>query len=404
MQATVPAPVPLRLFGNLDPVIETRPYGVIVVRSAKPLPQYSASLIDRLEHWAKVAPDRVFLAERRDANSWRELTYGDALDKIMHIGAALLARDISADAPVLILSGNGIDHALLSLAGMAVGVPTCPLSTAYSTISQDLGRLSYAIDLLTPRLIFASDGRVFGRALRKAKERGLEIVVADDTAAELGATTFQSLLDRPISSAAISARAHVGPDTIAKFLLTSGSTGQPKAVINTQRMLCANQAMAADALAFLKDEPPVLVDWLPWAHTFGSNHNFGVALYNGGTLYIDEGKPMPAGIGATVTNLKEIAPTIYFNVPKGFEALLPHLVDDKALRQHFFSRLKLMYYAGAGLSKPIWDAYRELAIETTGKPADSLAILAARALPNSAPMALRSHSPGRLMATPTCLW
>ena len=368
MHATIPANVPLRLFGKLDPVVESRPDGVIVVRSAKPLPHYSASLVDRLEHWAKVTPHRVFLAERDETGGWRELTYGAAFEQILHIGAALLARDLSPEEPVLILSGNGIDHALMSLAGMAVGVPTCPMSTAYSTVSQDLGKLTYALDLLTPRLVFASDGRTFGRALRKVKERGIEICVSDDTAEELGATRFSSLLDRPISSAVVSARSEVGPDTIAKFLLTSGSTGYPKAVTNTQRMICANQAQLAEALAFLKDEPPVLVDWLPWAHTFGSNHNFGIALYNGGTLYIDEGKPVPAGIAATVANLREIAPTIYFNVPKGFEALLPHLKADESLCRHFFSRLKLMFYAGAGLSKPIWDAYRELAIETIGRP------------------------------------
>ncbi len=368
MNAMIPAIAPMRLFGRLDPVVESRPDGVIVVRSAKPLPHYSASLVDRLEHWAKVTPHRVFLAERDQTGGWRELTYGAAFEQMLHIGAALLARDLSPDEPVLILSGNGIDHALLSLAGMAVGVPTCPMSTAYSTISQDLGKLAYAIDLLTPRLVFASDGVTFGRALKLARSRGIEIVVSDDTAAELGATRFSSLLDRPISSAVVSARSEVGPDTIAKFLLTSGSTGYPKAVTNTQRMLCANQAMLAEALAFLKDETQVLVDWLPWDHTFCSNHNFGIALYNGGTLYIDEGKPIPAGIGATIANLREIAPTIYFNVPKGFEALLPHLRADADLRRQFFSRLKLMFYAGAGLSKPIWDAYRELAIETVGRP------------------------------------
>lgn len=368
MHATIPATAPLRLFGKLDPVVESRPDGVIVVRSAKPLPHYSASLVDRLEHWAKVTPHRVFLSERTGDGGRRELTYGAAFEQILHIGAALLARDLSPDEPVLILSGNGIDHALLSLAGMAVGVPTCPMSTAYSTVSQDLGKLTYALELLTPRFVFASDGRTFGRALRKVKERGIEICVSDDTADELGATPFSDLLDRPISSAVVSARSEVGPDTIAKFLLTSGSTGFPKAVTNTHRMICANQAMLAEALAFLKDEPPVLVDWLPWAHTFGSNHNFGIALYNGGTLYVDEGKPVPNGIAATVANLREIAPTIYFNVPKGFEALLPHLQADEELRRTFFSRLKLLFYAGAGLSKPVWDAYRELAIETIGRP------------------------------------
>lgn len=368
MHAMIPPNVPLRLFGKLDPVVESRPDGVIIVRSAKPLPPYAPSLVDRLEHWAKVTPDRVFLAERAADGGWRTLTYGATFERILHIGAALLARDLSVDEPVLILSGNGIDHALLSLAGMAVGVPTCPMSTAYSLISQDLGKLKFALDLLTPRLVFADSGRDYARALTLVRERGVEIVVSDSSAIEIGATPFSTLAERPISSAVVSARAHVGPDTIAKFLLTSGSTGFPKAVTNTNRMICANQVMLAEAMAFLKDEPPILVDWLPWAHTFGSNHNFGIALYNGGTLYIDAGKPIPTGIATTVANLREIAPTIYFNVPKGFEALLPYLQQDEALCEHFFSRLRLMFYAGAGLSKPVWDAYRDLAIETTGRP------------------------------------
>ena len=271
MESTVSATSPPRIFGALDPVVEKRPDGVILVRCAKPLPAYPDSWLDRLEHWARAAPERIFLAERAAGGAWRTLIYADAYEKSLRIGAALLARGLSAERPVLILSGNGIDHALLSLAGMAVGAPTCPISTAYSLVSQDLGKLGYAIDLMTPGLVFAAEGRAYERALRKAKERGIEIVVSDDSAEALGATRFASLVDEPISSQALQARASAGPDSIAKFLLTSGSTGAPKAVINTQRMLCSNQAMMREAMVFLEDEPPVLVDWLPWAHTFGSN-------------------------------------------------------------------------------------------------------------------------------------
>ena len=368
MQPAISATSSSRLFGALDPVAETRPDGAILVRSSKPLPAYAASLIDRLEHWARIAPDRVFLAERAAGGDWRTLTFSEAYEKCLHVGAALLARGLSPERPALILSGNGLDHALLSLAGMAVGVPTCPISTAYSLVSQDLGKLDYAIDLLTPGLAFAAEGRAYGRALAKARDRGVEIVVSDDSAPALGATSFASLLATPISSEALAARAAIGPDSIAKFLLTSGSTGFPKAVTNTQRMLCSSHAMLGEAMPFLTSEPPILVDWLPWAHTFGSNHNFGIALYNGGALTVDEGKPTPAGVEATLANLRQVAPTVYFNVPKGFEALLPHLQADEALRRHFFSRLKLLFYAGAGLSKPVWDAYRALSIATTGRP------------------------------------
>jgi feruloyl-CoA synthase len=359
---------PKQLFGPLDPIVETRPDGVVVVRTAQPLPPYPDSWIDRLEHWAEIAPDRIFLAERAADGAWRELTYGVAYERALRIGSALLARGLSPEAPFLILSGNNFEHALLSLAGMMVGAPSCPISTAYSLVSQDLGKLKYALDLMTPGLVFASDARAYGRALALVRERGIEIAAGDATAGELGATPFSALMETPISAEARAARAAITPDGIAKFLLTSGSTGHPKAVVNTHRMLSSNQVMYAEALPFVKDEPPVVVDWAPWAHTFGSNSTVGLIIHNGGSLYIDEGKPTPKGIGATVANLREIAPTIYFNVPKGFEALLPHLQADAELRQRFFSRLNMLFYAGAGLSRPTWDGYRELAIAELGRP------------------------------------
>jgi feruloyl-CoA synthase len=359
---------PKQLFGPLDPIVETRPDGVVVVRTAQPLPPYPVSWIDRLEHWATVAPDRVFLAERAEDGAWRELTYGVAYETALRIGSSLLERDLSPEAPLLILSGNNFEHALLSLAGMMVGAPSCPISTAYSLISQDLGKLKYALELMTPRLVFASDAHAYARALELARTHGIEVAAGDASAPEFGATAFSALAATPITSQARAARAAITPDGIGKFLLTSGSTGQPKAVINTHRMLSCNQVMYAEALSFVKDEPPVIVDWAPWAHTFGSNSSFGLILHNGGSFYIDEGKPTPKGIAATVANLREIAPTIYFNVPKGFEALLPYLQTDAALRRQFFSRLNMLFYAGAGLSRPIWDGYRELAIAELGHP------------------------------------
>jgi feruloyl-CoA synthase len=345
------------LFGPLTPTVETRPNGVAYISAKEPLPDYPASWIDKLEHWAEVAPDRAFLAERDAQGGWRTLTYKDALDKTMRIGSWLLAHGASAETPLLILSGNSIEHGLLSLAGMAVGAPTCPVSTAYSLVSQDLSKLKGVMDLMTPRFVFAGDGAAYARALTLAKFRGVGRIAGD--AAE-GATPFAELLDTPISEAARAARAAITPDAVAKFLLTSGSTGHPKAVINTHRMLCATHEMLREALPFFKDEPPVLVEWLPWAHTFGSNSSFGLILYNGGTFYLDEGRPTPTGIATTVRNLSEIAPTIFFNVPKGFEELLPHLEANAALRQNFFSRVKMFFYAGAGLSLPIFEAYNRI--------------------------------------------
>ena len=354
------------LFGPLTPVVDARADGVAYVSTAEPLPPYADSWLDRLEHWAVVAPDRPFLAERDATGGWRTLTYADALDKTMRIGSWLLAHGASAGTPLLILSGNSIEHGLLSLAGMAVGAPTCPVSTAYSLISQDLGKLKGVMDLMTPRLVFADDARAYARALALAKSRGIAIVTGD--AGQGDVTAFSELAATPVSEEARAARAALTPDSIGKFLLTSGSTGTPKAVINTQRMMCASHAMLNEALPFFKEEPPVLCEWLPWAHTFGSNSSFGLILYNGGTFYLDEGRPTPQGIATTIRNLREVATTIFFNVPKGFEALLPYLESDAELRHTFFSRVRMFFYAGAGLSQPLFDAYNALSARVLGRP------------------------------------
>ncbi len=355
----------MKLFGPLTPVVEVGPDGATYVRTAEPLPAHPETWIDRLEFWAREAPDRTFLAERDRHGGWRTLSYKDALDQTMRIGSWLLAHGACAETPLLILSGNSVEHGLLSLAGMAVGAPTCPLSTAYSLVSQDLGKLNGVMDLLTPRFVFAQDGATYGRALALAQSRRIGVIAK--SAAPPRATPFAELSRSPVSDAARAARAALTPDSIGKFLLTSGSTGHPKAVVNTQRMLVTSHEMLREALPFFKDEPPVLVEWLPWAHTFGSNSSFGLILYNGGTFYLDEGRPTPSGMEITLTNLREIAPTIFFNVPKGFEALLPYLEADARLRKTFFSRNRMFFYAGAGLSQPLFNAYNNLSRRATGQ-------------------------------------
>src|SRR6185437_1770840 len=359
---------PLRRISFSDPAvsIERRDDGTIYLRPRAALGDFPQRLTDRLQHWAQVTPNNVFMAERLAGGAWRKLTYAELLDASRHIASALLGRGLSAEKPVVILSGNSIDHALLAFGALYAGVPFCPVSPAYSLVSKDFGKLSYVIKLLTPGLVFVDEADNFAGALAANVPTGVEIAVTSGELPLRATTKLVDLLETPLHPDLEAAHEKIGPDTIAKFLLTSGSTGNPKAVINTQGMICANQVMLRETMAFLKDEPPVIVDWLPWNHTFGGNHNIGLILYNGGAMYLDQGKPMPGGIEETVRNLREVSPTVYFNVPKGYESLLPYLRDDAALRDKFFSRLHAMFFSGAALSPYVWNSLDELSVQATG--------------------------------------
>jgi feruloyl-CoA synthase len=357
---------PVRL-GPRNVTLDRRPDGTIYVRSPHPLAAYPAKLTERLEYWAKKAPNRALIAGRDESGAWRTVTYAEALRLVHGIGTALLERDLSPERPILILSGNDVDHALLGFAAQYIGVPYAPISPAYSLISNDFGKLRYIFELLTPGLVFASDGNAFGRAIDAVVPPDVEVTVVRNPLPNRPTTPFSELLATKPTAVVDVANGRIRPDTIAKFLFTSGSTGSPKAVINTQRMLCSNQAMILSSFAYFADEPPVLLDWSPWNHTAGGNHNVGLALYNGGSFYIDDGKPMPGGIEATVRNLRDVAPTWYFNVPKGYDALIPHFRTDRGLREKFFSNLKVLFCAGAGLAQHQLEAMHELAVETRGE-------------------------------------
>ncbi len=358
---------PLRAisFGNPEVAIDRRSDGTIYLRPNAALGDYPVRITDRLHHWAKTAPNSIFMAERA-GGGWHEITYAQLLASTRRVASGLLARGLSPQNPIVILSGNSIDHALVAFGALYAGIPFCPVSPAYSLVSKDYGKLAYLMKLLTPGLVFADDATAFADALRANIPADVEIVASRGEIFSRDVTRLADLLTTPERSGLDAAHDAIGPDTIAKFLLTSGSTGNPKAVINTQRMICANQVMLRETLAFLKDEPPVIVDWLPWNHTFGGNHNIGLTLFNGGSMYLDKGKPMPGGIEETVRNLREISPTVYFNVPKGYESLLPYLRDDALLRKKFFARLHAMFFSGAALSPYVWNALDELAVQETG--------------------------------------
>ena len=353
--------------------LEKRADGSLLLRSPQKLGPYSRCITEWLVQWSDQTPSRPFLAERR-GEAWRTVSYREAYGAARRIGQALIERGLGAEKPVAILSDNSIDHALLALGAMHVGIPAAPVSPAYSLMSKDFGKLKAIFELLKPGLVYAGEPEKFGAALEAVKAKSTPV-------AELLETNPGSTLERE--------HLKVRPDSVAKILFTSGSTGIPKGVINTHRMLCANQQMLAQAWPFVEDKPPVLVDWLPWNHTFGGNHNFNLVLRNGGTLYIDGGKPVPGLVETTVRNLKEIAPSLYFNVPRGYDLLLPHLERDAELRRSFFRELEVVFYAAAALPQNLWD--RLLRLANAEKRGGDFAMLSAWGSTETSPLATSVH-------------
>jgi feruloyl-CoA synthase len=351
--------------------VERRADGTLYLRPVEALGPHPERLMDWLEHWAQRAPDRVLVARRKAGGEWQTVTYRQMLARVRRIAAGLRTRELSAERPIVIFSGNSIEHLTLAFAAMWAGIPYCPVSPAYSLVSSDLQKLRYVLELLTPGLVAAFDTSTFARALTLVPDT---VEIVGDAGARV---TPLEALEQELTTADDDAHQRTSADTIAKFLLTSGSTGLPKAVITPNRMLCSNAQMLRQSMPFLVEEPPVLVDWLPWNHTFGGSHNVGLVLSNGGSLYIDDGKPTPAGMGETLRNLREIAPTVYFNVPKGFEMLSHHLHSDAQLRRVFYSRLRAYFFGGAALAQHTWEALDEAALLEIGVRVPMLAGLGA---------------------------
>jgi feruloyl-CoA synthase len=361
--------------------------GSFVLRSPVRLEQYASNVCEYLEHWATSRPDQNYLAERDGKGDWRFLTYGEALTNTRSIAQALLDAGAGPARPLMVLSDNSIANGLLQLAAMYVGVPVAPVSPAYSLMSGDFGKLRYVFDLVSPALVFASDDR-FARALGALDLDATKVIsLADTTFADL---LFADIAATPTTTAVDRQHAGVGPETVAKILFTSGSTGMPKGVINTHRMMCSNQQAMAQIWPFASRRPPVLVDWLPWNHTFGGNHNFNFVLRHGGTLYIDEGRPMPGLIEKTVANLKEVAPSIYFNVPRGYDMLVPYLERDKALRENFFSELDVLFYAAAALPQNLWDRLENVSMQALDA---RISMISGWGSTETAPVATEVHFP-----------
>ena len=353
---------PLR-FGVTRVTLKDGVPGTHYLKADQDLQAFPDRLTDRLQHWAQIKPTQTLFARRvkladGSLGDWRHVTYAEAWNTARNIAQGLINRGLNAERPVVILSENSLEHALLALGCMVAGVPFVPTSPPYSLISQDYDKLKHVLRTVTPGLVFASDAR-YAKAIAATVSSDMEIVMNEGGVEGKQVTTFEALCSTPATAQVDAAIAATGPDTIVKFLFTSGSTKLPKAVINTQRLWCANQQQMAQSMPVLAEAPLVLVDWLPWNHTFGGNHNFGMVVFHGGTMYIDDGKPTPALMHETLRNLREIAPTVYFNVPTGFEAIALAMKTDDLLRKTLLSRVQMFFYAGAALAQPIWDSLYE---------------------------------------------
>ena len=353
---------PLR-FGVTRVTLKDGVPGTHYLKADQELQAYPDRLTDRFQHWATNKPNQTLFARRvkladGTLGDWRHVTYAQAWATARNIAQALINRGLNAERPVVILSENSLEHALLALGCMVAGVPFVPTSPPYSLISQDYDKLKHVLRTVTPGMVFASDTR-YAKAIAATASSDMEIVMNEGGIEGQQVTSFEALCQTPATSQVDAAIAATGPDTIVKFLFTSGSTKMPKAVINTQRLWCANQQQMMQSMPVLAEAPLVLVDWLPWNHTFGGNHNFGMVVFHGGTMYIDDGKPTPTLMHETLRNLREIAPTVYFNVPTGFEAIALAMKTDDLLRKTLLSRVQMFFYAGAALAQPIWDSLYE---------------------------------------------
>ncbi len=344
---------------------EERTDGTILVWQEDPLGPYPRCLSDRIDHWAKETPGRTWMAER-DGGDWRQVSFGALADLLDRVGGVLLDLGLSVDRPLLILSGNGIDHAIAALAAQHVGIPSAAIAPAYSLSGAPWPKLADIAGQITPGAVFAADLAPFAPAIEAVIDPDVPILTAGGDLTGRRVLPWAEVMAAEPSAAARDAAAKVTPDTIAKFLFTSGTTGSPKAVIQTQRMLCANMEQVLDCYAFMRDEPPVFVDWAPWNHTASGNKVFNMALYNGGTYHVDHGRPTPEGMKETIRNLREVAPTWYFNVPVGFEALVGAMEEDPDFAATFFSRLRILMYAGAGLPEHLWQRLEALSVQAVG--------------------------------------
>ena len=386
---------PLRPVRLWQPVVrwDKRADGSILVWQEGRLSGWPDRMSDRIHHWAGLDPDRIWMAERDGAGDWRRVSYGQMLASVRSIGQRLLDMGLGTDRPLVILSANSIAHGLMALGAQYVGIPSAAIAPAYATSSGEFEKLRSVRDQITPGAVFADDTTAFAKAIAEVLP-GLPVIGQKGPGITLG---WDDLIATPVTAAVDAANAATGPETVAKFLFTSGTTGNPKAVIQTQRMMCANMEQMTDCYAYLRDEPPIILDWAPWNHVAAGNLCFNTAIYLGGTFHIDGGRPVRGLMDQTIQNLREVRPNWYFNVPIGYEMLVEAMRADPSLAEAFFSRMKLTYYAGAAMASHTWRALEELAVQATGQRVMLATGLGAT---ETAPFALFNTDP---TAAPGCI-
>lgn len=369
--------------------VERRSDGTLILRAPHAIGEVASNVGAWLDRWASDAPGRVAVAERSGAG-WRSLTYDELLQQVRAVGAALLGRGLGNGGRIVFLSGNGVDHLILSLAAQYVGAVAVPIAEQYGRMPEAADRLAGVLAKVRPQMAFVADAAPFARALATPELAGVEIVAVDGNGAGRPVTPFDTLLAGDASADVAAAHAAVGHDTVAKILFTSGSSSAPKGVVTTHGMMCVNQAQIAAAWTFLADRPPRLLDWLPWNHVFGGSKNVNLVLSHGGSLYIDDGKPTPSGFARTCENILAHAGTLSFNVPVAYALLVAAAEKDKVLRRRFFEDLDLLFYAGASMAAPIWEKLEQYCLEESGR----LPLMASSwGMTETAPSCVMVHEP-----------
>jgi feruloyl-CoA synthase len=369
--------------------VERRPDGTLILRAPHGIGEVAPSVGAWLHRWATAAPARVAVAER-SGSGWRTVGYGELLQQVRAVGAALIGRGLEAGGRIAFLSGNGVDHLILSLAAQYVGAVAVPIAEQYSRMPEAADRLAGVLTKVRPQMAFVAKAAPFARALATPELANVEIVAVDGEGAGRPVTGFDALLAGDAAADVDAAHAAVGHDTVAKILFTSGSSSAPKGVVTTHGMMCVNQAQVAVAWPFLAERPPRLLDWLPWNHVFGGSKNVNLVLSHGGSLYIDDGRPTPAGFARTCENILAHAGTVSFNVPAAYTLLVEAAERDKALRRRFFEDLDLLFYAGASMAAPVWEKLEQYALEEGGR----LPLMASSwGMTETAPSCVMVHEP-----------